>query len=82
MCIAKYFSFVCSIHSVFKIREEKGEIFRKSLCCVPCSDSEDDGVGSDAENHKTVKQGKIERNSDNESSRRRKKESHKKVLKS
>ena len=79
MCIGKYFAFVCSIH----IREEKGEIFRKSLCCVPCSDSESDGVGSDdGENHKTVEQGKIERSSDNESSRKRKKESRKKVLNS
>ena len=59
--------------------EEKGEIFRKSLCCEPFSDSDDSASDSDAENHKTTKQGKTEENSVNESTKRRKKESHKKV---
>lgn len=71
-------------HFVFIIGEEKGEIFRKSLSCVPCqSDSDDcDGVGSDVENHKkTTKPKKIEETSVKESSERRnKKESHRKVL--
>ena len=59
--------------------EEKGEIFRKSLCCEPFSDSDDRVSVSDAENHKTTKQlGKTEGNS----TKKRKKESHKKVRQS
>lgn len=66
---------------VFIIGAEKGEIFRKSLSCVTCSNSDDsDGVGSDAENHKkTTKTNKIEEKSVKESNERRKKESHRKV---
>lgn len=62
------------------ICEEKGEIFRKSLCCVPPSDSESDGVACDDEKTARGKQGKIEENSVNESTERKKKESRRKVL--
>ena len=66
---------------VFVIGKEKGEIFRKSLSCVTCSDSDDsDGVGSDAENDKkTTKVNKTEEKSVKESNERKKKESHRKV---
>lgn len=68
---------------VFIFCEEKGEVFRKSLCCVPCSDSGDsDGVDSDTDNQKkTRKPEKSEGKNVKESGKeRRKKESHKKVL--
>lgn len=66
------------------IGKEKGEVFRKSLSCVPSyeSEEEEDVLGGDSENHKTVKQGKTRGgNSENETPRRSKKECRKKVLK-
>ena len=76
-----FVSFIYTLYSVLTVVEEKGEIFRKSVCCVPCSDSEGDEVATDAEsnNCKTAKQGKIEENTVIESTERKKNESRKKV---
>lgn len=83
MCFSEYFGFISFHIRRHVIGKEKGEVFRKSLCCVPSYDSEEEDVlGGDSENHNTVKQGKTRGgNPENETPRRSKKESRKKVLK-
>ena len=58
LAFVSFISFPVSV-----IDKDKGEIFRKSLCCVSLSDSESEAEHSDRHNKKSAEQEEIEGNS-------------------